>query len=40
MLKRISLLGQGAWVVPLRTLVVALAFAAMALTGSAGGHWG
>jgi hypothetical protein len=40
MLKRISLLGQGSSVVPLRTLVVALAFAAMALTGSAGAHWG
>jgi hypothetical protein len=36
MLKRIS----NSSVVPLRPLVVALAFAAMALAGSAGSNWG
>ena len=40
MLKHIPLLGQSSSVVPLRTLVVALAFVAMALGGSAGGNWG
>jgi hypothetical protein len=39
MLKRISLLGQSSSVAPLRTLAVALAFAAMALAGSAGSYW-
>jgi hypothetical protein len=39
MLKHISRLGQSSSVAPLRTLAVTLALAAMALAGSAGGHW-
>ena len=39
MLKRIPLLSQGSSVVPLRMLLVALAFVAMALGGSAGSAW-